>query len=93
MTSKPASITEDAIDESSVVGCGLQIVSLPHKLDAYREDSRRILEEGISGNFQSVVVIGLCDGQVYISSSSNVSRLEFMGAIEVAKQHLWSHDS
>lgn len=57
--------------------------------DRYREASVEILQDAIGQGFESVFVLGLKDGRIFFLTSPYRSKLELIGAIELAKQHLW----
>lgn len=42
-------------------------------------------------NPDTVIVFAFIGGQVHIRASGTHSNLELMGALEAAKQHVWSH--
>lgn len=52
--------------------------------------AQEVLEEAKTQGFESVVILGFKEGCVHICSSQTKSRLEMIGAIEVAKQYLWT---
>ena len=62
-------------------------VITPH-VDLYRQDAIDVLQDAATLGFESVVALGLMNGEVSIRSSANVSRLELLGPIEFAKQHV-----
>lgn len=53
--------------------------------------SERVLKEAIDANFQTVIIFGFDGGTVHIKTSGLHSNLELMGALEAAKQQLWSN--
>ena len=61
---------------------------IAHKVDLYRQDVVDVLQDAATLGFETVVVLGLMNGEVSIRSSANVSRLELLGPIEFAKQHV-----
>lgn len=65
----------------------MEIVSTCEKL---KDDARRLLEEAISKDFESVFVIGMKDGRVFISSSEIRNLTLIIGALEEAKYHVLS---
>ena len=65
---------------------------IAHKVDLYRQDVVDVLQDAATRGFETVVVLGLMNGEVSIRSSANVSRLELLGAIEYAKHHVCTVD-
>ena len=65
---------------------------ITHKVDLYRQDVVDVLQDAATLGFETVVVLGLMNGEVSIRSSANVSRLELLGAIEYAKHHVCTVD-
>lgn len=53
--------------------------------------SAQVLQEAIDANFQTVIIFGFDGGKVHIKTSGLHSNLELMGALEAAKQQLWSN--
>lgn len=53
--------------------------------------SAQILKEAIYEEFETVIVFGFKKSRVHIKTSGLHSNLELMGALEAAKQQLWSN--
>ena len=54
----------------------------------YTRDAAGLLTDAISFDFETVVIIGLRDGELYIQRSAYVSKSMLLGAIEQAKHHI-----
>lgn len=54
----------------------------------YTKDANEVLAEAIEQDFETVVVLGLKNGNVNIRRSAMISRLQLLGAIEEAKHHI-----
>ena len=54
----------------------------------YTRDAAGLLTDAVLKDYETVVIIGLRDGEVHIQRSAMVSRLELLGAIEKAKHHI-----
>jgi hypothetical protein len=70
----------------------MKLLALNTPKKVRREEAKEVLAEAAETEFDSVIVLGLKGGEIHIKSSSNFSRLEIIGAVEVAKQHLWEAD-
>lgn len=81
-------------DDEAEFLMGTQPVAAPvlgvitRQVDLYKQDAIDVLQDAATLGFESVVALGLMNGEVSIRSSANVSRLELLGAIEFAKQHV-----
>lgn len=53
------------------------------------DDAKALLEEAAGMEFESVIVFGMRDGQIFVSSSAHRDTLKLIGALEAAKIHLW----
>jgi hypothetical protein len=56
----------------------------------YTRDANGLLEDAITRDFETVVILGFKDGNVHIQRSAMVSRFALLGAIEEAKHHILS---
>ena len=54
-----------------------------------KKDVRRVLEEAICEEFESVLVIGIKDGRAMFRASAALNILEKLGMIEMAKLEWW----
>ena len=65
---------------------------MPPKLELinghYTRDAAGLLTDAVLQDFETVVIIGLKNGEAYIQRSAMVSRLQLLGAIEEAKHHI-----
>lgn len=52
---------------------------------------REVLEGAIAQGFETVFLIGIKDGTVYIHGSANTDTIEKLGMLEAAKLHLYEH--
>lgn len=50
------------------------------------------LQEALAARYETVVIMGQKDGQITVNSSATVSRLETIGALEIAKRRIWEVD-
>ena len=50
------------------------------------------LQEALAARYETVVIMGQKDGQITVDSSATVSRLETIGALEIAKRRIWEVD-
>jgi hypothetical protein len=57
--------------------------------DKYKTDADEVLQEAIGKGFRTVIVIGINGEGTQVRSSAFASRLEILGALEAAKQHVW----
>ena len=63
------------------------LVAMPRPLERSVSD---LLEEAKGKEYETVIVIGIKDGRSYINSSRwRLSRIEMLGSLEYAKQHIW----
>ncbi len=60
------------------------------KVNTFKSDSNEILQEAIEENFDSVIIFGLKDNTISVKSSACLNKLVYMGALEAAKQQIWS---
>jgi hypothetical protein len=60
--------------------------------DQYKQDAQDVLEAAKKEGFETVVILGLRDGEIHITSSGLVSRLQILGACEAAKMHVWGNE-
>ena len=51
-------------------------------------DARNVLQECLDAGFEAVVVIGIKNGSVWAKKSATVDTLSFLGACEIAKEHI-----
>lgn len=57
----------------------------------YVEDARKVLSEALEQGFIHVTIIGQTpNGQVHIKGSNTTNLPKLLGAVEVAKLHLYS---
>lgn len=61
----------------------------PIKLD--RNKVGQVLEEAAEREFETVFVLGLKDRTISVMMSGSTNNLEVLGALEMAKQHLWDN--
>ncbi len=54
----------------------------------FEESSKAVLEESIAENFETVIVFGFKNGLIYTKNSRAKSRLEVMGALMAAIDHI-----
>ena len=66
----------------------MTVVSIP-KQDA--PSATTTLREAITEGFESVIVFGFKDGRISISASEIEDNLRLIGALEAAKQQVWTH--
>jgi len=55
-----------------------------------RQETKNILEEALSLEFDSVLIIGINDDGVHLQQSKSIDTLKAIGMIEAAKLQLWS---
>jgi hypothetical protein len=60
----------------------------PVKLD--RNKVNEVLDDAKDREFEAVIVFGFKDKLVTVMPSGTTNKLELIGALEVAKQHMWS---
>ena len=66
-----------------------KVLRLVAKAVGWEEEAREVLAEAASEEFESVIVMGFKQGQLFIRSSSCKATLELIGALEAAKMQLW----
>lgn len=57
----------------------------------FENTSTPVLQEAIDAKFDTVIIFGFVGSRVHIKTSGVHSNLELMGALEAAKQQLWSN--
>jgi len=67
----------------------MSLTVLPGKGEAYLNDAKGVLKDALAENYASVIVFGMKDGIIAHHNSANISKLELIGALEVAKSTVW----
>lgn len=62
------------------------------ELQERRQSVQETLQEALAARYETVVIMGQKDGQITVDSSATVSRLETIGALEIAKRRIWEVD-
>lgn len=62
------------------------------ELQERRQRVQETLQEALAARYETVVIMGQKDGQITVDSSATVSRLETIGALEIAKRRIWEVD-
>lgn len=62
------------------------------ELQERRQRVQETLQEALAARYETVVIMGQKDGQITVNSSATVSRLETIGALEIAKRRIWEVD-
>jgi hypothetical protein len=57
------------------------------KLD--RNKVSEVLDDAKSREYESVIVFGFKDKMITVMPSGTTNKLELLGALEAAKQHMW----
>ncbi len=52
-------------------------------------DARKVLEDAIAEDFETVIIFGFKDGMVTTTASRRKNSLEILGALEAAKCSIW----
>ncbi|MBP9803301.1 MAG: hypothetical protein KBE22_00150 [Candidatus Accumulibacter sp.] len=65
-----------------------RVKAIPRPADRYRQDAIDVLEDAKGRGFESVIILGLMDGEIHTRSSETVSTLQIVGALEMAKAQL-----
>jgi hypothetical protein len=60
----------------------------PAKLD--RNKVGEVLDDAKSRGYEAVIVFGFKDKMITVMPSGARNKLELLGALEAAKQHMWS---
>lgn len=59
--------------------------------EQFENTSKQVLQEAIDMNPDTVIVFAFDGSKVHIKTSGIHSNLELMGALEAAKQQIWSN--
>lgn len=63
---------------------------LPKDGPVFREqDAKEVLEDALRQNYESVIVFGFKDGQIFTRHSAIHNALEIIGALAVARDDFW----
>lgn len=60
-----------------------------NELQERLQSAQETLQEALAAGYETVVIMGQKDGQITVDSSATASRLETIGALEIAKLRLW----
>lgn len=70
---------------------GAELKLFTSDLDSARANAREVLADALTMDFESVVVVGIRNGQAITCKSKSIDTLQLLGALDLAKHSIFGN--